>query len=116
MPDASSRAHALGKPGINDSAVADRILMLKLPFQNPGHNFHILMGMCHKSRIWLDDIVIADQKKSMMGIFGIMMISKAEAVVRIQPIYLRLKTLITSLDSNSWISCHSFDLLMLLVI
>jgi len=59
-----------------------------------------LMGMGAKSRIGFHHVIVAHQKQSMMGVVRIVMVRKAEAVVRIEPANFGVKPLMTPANIN----------------
>jgi RNase P/RNase MRP subunit p29 len=72
--------------------------MLQFTVEHPGHNLHILMGMRAEPRVGCHHVIVAHQKQSMMGVVGIVVVRKAETVVRIEPANFGVKPLMASVN------------------
>jgi hypothetical protein len=105
VPDARARAHALGQTGIEEPAVSFGVLVLQLAVQHPRDDFHVAMGMGLEARARSDDIVIAHEQQPVMGVPFIIMMSKAEAMARVEPWQLRMEPLTASDDLD--LGCHA---------
>ena len=72
--------------------------MFQLTVQHPRDDFHILMRVRAKAGTGLHRIGVAHQEQPMMSIGRIIMVRKTEAVPRVEPVDLGVKTLLSSTD------------------
>ena len=85
VPDAGARAHALGQAGVDDAAVAHRVLVLELARQHPGDDLHVLVGMGAEAGAGPHDVVVVDEQQPVADVRGVVVAGEAERVVGVEP-------------------------------
>lgn len=93
MGNAAARAHELNLAGTEGASVAHAVFVLKCAFKDVAEDFHIAVRMGGEARPRCNDILIDDTQTAEAHVRGIVVISKAESVVAIEPAMVGMATL-----------------------
>ena len=85
VADAGAGGHVLQLAGDKRLARAGRVLMLHRAFQDVGEDLHVAVGVLAKPHGWSNIVLVDDAQGAEAHLFGVVVVGKAEAEVRIQP-------------------------------
>ena len=91
---------------MDQTTVADRVAVLQLTLQDPGHDLHIAMGMRLKAAVGLNEVVVTDHQQAVERVVAIVMRPEGKRVARGQPTRLGLEALAGTADIDCRVRHH----------
>jgi len=76
VPDAAASAHALRQAGVDHARVAERVGMLQLTVEHPGHDLHVAVRVRAETSIGLHDVIVTDEQQPVVGVAGVVVVAK----------------------------------------
>src|SRR5262249_55761011 len=100
VPDAAAGAHTLGQARVDEAGVAERVLVLELARQHPGHDLHVLVRVGVEASAGRHDVVVTHEQQAVVGVGPVEVAPEAEAMVRVEPADFGGETGVRAADVN----------------
>ncbi len=98
VQDPAAGAHPLGQARVDHAGVPLGVLVDEGAFQHPGHDLHVAVRVGVEAEPRHDAVVVAHQQQAVVRVGRVVVIAKAEAVLRVEPTGLRAEAVVGAAD------------------